>query len=255
MSKPAIHRHVLPALLGAALAAGSAAAPAPVIELRLGDTSYGGARMVAPAAFDPLHLPARGEIVFEARKGTPLEVALAGAAQGGRRLERLPIHPSGAAATSLGELRDCTIVKREEKGAIVHYAVRYAAFAAPTEPVPGGRPDPGGPDQGYAAAQVLPNLTIRSATAQPGGATKVQALVVNAGAGPSAATALKLFYHHGAKVLTASAPIPALASGQQAFVGIGVDEPLSDADSVTLRADDPNTVAETNELDNGFILP
>jgi len=64
---------------------------------------------------------------------------------------------------------------------------------------------------------------------------------------------LKFFYHKDGAVTTASAPIPAIAAKASVWVLVGAGLPLNAADSVTVRADDPNVVNEKNELNNGFI--
>lgn len=218
----------------------------------------GSVRLVRPSAVDPARMPARGSIVVEAQAGTPLAEALERLAESGERVDRMEIRAEESARdTTAPTVSEIVVTKNLDSTSTMLFEVRYQAFAAPVEPIPGGRPDPGGPDgpKNIVAPPALPNLTIRAAKPLPGGMAKLHAQIVNAGAGPAAATAVQLYYHRGGTVETASAPVPALASGQQALVPVGVNLPLAAADSVTLRVDDPNTVAETNELDNGYIVP
>jgi prepilin-type processing-associated H-X9-DG protein len=121
------------------------------------------------------------------------------------------------------------------------------------DPVPGGRPNPGGPIQDTLAA-ALADLRIRTADPVAGDPVGLAVDVRNVGPGPAAATALKLYFHTAAgQVLTATAPVPALAPGQQAWVKIAAPKPLAAAKKVNLRVDDPNQVAETDELNNGYM--
>jgi subtilase family serine protease len=76
--------------------------------------------------------------------------------------------------------------------------------------------------------------------------------VYNDGPAKSAPTQLKLFYSKNGTVTTAQAPIPAIASKGSVWVVVGAGLPLNAADSVTVRADDPNVVNEKDELNNGF---
>lgn len=242
-------------VLWAVAAAGPAAGGTAEIHfVEIAGGSYEGARLIAPAPFEPARLAAPGRVVLDAPAGTPLAALLERAAASGQRLASVALH---AAGSGVGELQECTISKAAETPSSVRFEIAYARLAAPVEPIPGGRPDPGGPDgpKNLVAPPALPNLTIGAAKPLPGGMAQLHAQVVNAGAGPSAATAVQLYYHRDGKVETASAPVPALASGQQTLVPVGINLPLAAADSVTLRVDDPNTVSETNELDNGYIVP
>jgi hypothetical protein len=243
-------------LLAASPGTAAAELPARTIALELRGTTYTGLRMVTPAVFDPARLPARGELVVEVPVGTPAAAALASLAASGERLDGLGVRPSDSPAAGVGELQECTVAKSMESAppGVARFLVRYERFLAPVQPAQGGKPDPGGPDQAPALLAAVPNLVIRSAEVKAGGMTNVQARVANTGAGPSAATAIKLFYHQGGKVETASAAVPPLAGGQQVVVAVGVDLPFAAATQVTLRVDDPDSVVESNELDNGYVL-
>jgi len=123
------------------------------------------------------------------------------------------------------------------------------AFKAKDDPIPSGRPNPGGPDQ--LPSEGGADLSIRAA--RPGGPEKLNVQVYNDGPAKSAPTQLKFFYHKDGKVTTAQAPIPMIAAKASVWITVGAGLPLAAADSVTVRADDPNVVHEKNELNNGFI--
>jgi hypothetical protein len=116
--------------------------------------------------------------------------------------------------------------------------------------LPSKRPGAGHPDQGI-VADPLPDLEIRAVVPAPGDPDALTATVRNRGLGPAGATQLKLSVPvPGGKMLTAQAPVPALAAGQSAPVKIGVgDQPILEA---KLRVDEPNVVGEADELNNEF---
>ena len=124
------------------------------------------------------------------------------------------------------------------------------AFKAKDDTLPSGRPNPVGPDQQAIAA--LSDLSIKAARPVTGRPEQLRVQVYNDGPTKSAPTQLKFFYHKNGAVTTAQAPIPAIASKGSVWVVIGAGLPLSAADSVTVRADDPNVVNETDELNNEF---
>jgi hypothetical protein len=121
-------------------------------------------------------------------------------------------------------------------------------------PVPGGRPDPGGPDQNLALPAPLADLRIRAARQDPADPQALQVRVVNGGAGAAAATQVKVFYHRSGQVVTAQGAVPALASGQDAWVKVALPGHFAGAKHLTARVDDPNVVPESNELNNGFVI-
>jgi hypothetical protein len=114
-------------------------------------------------------------------------------------------------------------------------------------PVPGGRPDPGGPDQFITA---LPDLTIRATRRVQGNPSRLEVQIYNLGPGPAAATQVKFFYHKNGKVTTSHSAVPALAPKASTWVVVGAGMPIPAADFVAVRVDDPNEVAETNEGNN-----
>jgi hypothetical protein len=124
------------------------------------------------------------------------------------------------------------------------------AFKAKDDTLPSGRPNPVGPDQQAVAA--LSDLSIRGARPVPGRPEQLRVQVYNDGPTKSAPTQLKFFYHKNGAVTTAQAPIPAIVAKGSVWVVVGAGLPLKAADSVTVRADDPNVVNETDELNNAF---
>lgn len=124
-----------------------------------------------------------------------------------------------------------------------------AGFTARADPVPGGKPNPGGPDQ-QAAKLGLPDLSIRQAQADPKDPTKIRVQIVNEGPGAAAATQVKLDYTKNGVVTTGQAAVPALAAKGTAWVSVGAGLPIAAADTVSARVDEPNIVSETNELNN-----
>jgi len=123
-------------------------------------------------------------------------------------------------------------------------------FKAKDDTLPSGRPNPGAPDQ--FALVALSDLSIKAARPVSGNHEKLSVQVYNDGPAKSAPTQLKLFYSKNGAVTTAQAPIPAIASKGSVWVVVGAGLPLNAADSVTVRADDPNVVNEKDELNNGF---
>ena len=148
--------------------------------------------------------------------------------------------PAGGAGRV--ELR---IVSADAKGCAI-----TGAFTAGDNTLPSGRPNPVGPDQQALAA--LSDLSIKAARPVPNRPEQLRVQVYNDGPTKSAITQLKFFYTKNGAVTTAQAPIPGIASKGSVWVTIGAGLPLSAADSVTVRADDPNVVNETDELNNEF---
>lgn len=128
------------------------------------------------------------------------------------------------------------------------------SVTTPPKPPQHGRPNPGGPGQGGPfAPELLPNLRIRTAKAIGGrSATQLSVVVVNTGNGASAKTALLMGYSKDGVIAKASSLVPPLAAGKATTVQVGTGNLLSEADSVTLRVDDPDVVSESNEADNGY---
>jgi len=156
-----------------------------------------------------------------------------------KRATARALPPAGGAGRV--ELR---IVSADAKGCAI-----TGAFKAKDDTLPSGRPNPVGPDQAIAA---LSDLSIKAARPVSGQPEKLNVQVYNDGPTKSAPTQLKFFYHKNGAVTTAQAPIPAIASKGSVWVVVGAGLPLSAADSVTVRADDPNVVNETDELNNEF---
>jgi hypothetical protein len=137
------------------------------------------------------------------------------------------------------------IVSADAKGCAI-----TGAFKAKDDTLPSGRPNPVGPDQ--MALVAFADLSIKAVKPVSGSPEKLNVQVYNDGPVKSAPTQLKFFYHKNGTVTTAQAPIPAIASKGSVWVMVGAGLPLNAADSVTVRADDPNVVNEKNELNNGF---
>lgn len=113
------------------------------------------------------------------------------------------------------------------------------------------QPAQGSPSN-LATTATLPNLIIRDVKPVPGTDSKLNAQIYNQGVANAAKTSVKLFYHRSSKVMTRSGNVPALVANGFQWVVIDVGSPIANASKVTLRVDDPNTVSETNELDNNY---
>lgn len=157
-----------------------------------------------------------------------------------KRATARALPPAGGAGRV--ELR---IVSADAKGCAI-----TGAFTAGDNTLPSGRPNPGAPDQ--QALVALSDLSIKAARPVIGRPEQLNVQVYNDGPTKSAPTQLKFFYHKNGAVTTAQAPIPAIVSKGSVWVKVGAGLPLNAADSVTVRADDPNVVNEKNELNNGF---
>lgn len=131
--------------------------------------------------------------------------------------------------------------------------IAQPAFKAKDDPIPSpsGRPNTG-PDQVPLVG--LSDLSITAAVPVTGNPKKLSVQVYNDGPANSAPTQLKFIYqkHKNGESTTAEAPILAIASKGKLWVVVGAGLPLNAADSVTVRADDPNVINETNELNNWF---
>ena len=122
-------------------------------------------------------------------------------------------------------------------------------FTADTDPQPGGRPNPGIPDQSIVAV-VRPDLSIRAARRVPANPQQISLQIYNDGPGASTPTQVKVFCHKDGKVQTTQGAVAVLASKASSWVVVGLPMALAAADSVTARVDDPNVVPETDELNN-----
>jgi len=264
-------------IIGAPSAHGSEALTLHFVEISrtaAGTPVAGRAELVTPSDLDALVAQARAGTLrrIELQVGPgPLRDALRGASEGGSRFRLtadLPA-PAGEETYHSLELSAVRITRFNVHGAsarvsIVPGRVDLTPRTAPRPaggggslqtpggpPVlPGKRPGAGNPDQGLVAPP-LPDLEIRKVAPAPGAPNALAVTVRNDGVGPAGATQLKLYVPaDGGKVLTAQAPVPALAAGQSTEVKIGVGgQPIVEAN---LRADDPNVVGETDELNNGF---
>lgn len=125
------------------------------------------------------------------------------------------------------------------------------SFTGENDPVPGGRPNPGIPDQA-AAAMPPPDLSLRAAKHVPQHPRQIQFEVYNGGNGPSKPTQVKVFFHKNGKVATASGAVPMVPSKGSIWVIVAGPMALNAADGITARVDDPNIVSETDELNNSL---
>jgi hypothetical protein len=141
---------------------------------------------------------------------------------------------------------ELTLHEADAKGCTIR-----GSFTTENDPVPGSRPG-GGPDQQL--LKPLPDLRIRATKPDPDDPTKLRVQVSNDGAGSSAATQVKFFYHKDGKVVSTQSPLPMLAAKQSAWVTVGAGLPIKSADMLGVRADDPNMVPETNELNNSHTV-
>jgi hypothetical protein len=249
----------------------------------------GRAQLVTPSDLDALVAQARAGTLrrIELQVGPgPLRDALRGASEGGSRfrltadlpaaageeetylsltmtavrITRFNVHGASARVSIVPGRVDLVAVAAQRRPAQAQGTPRTAprpaggggSLQTPGGPpvVPSKRPGAGLPDQGLGAPP-LPDLEIRKVAPAPGAPNALAVTVRNDGVGPAGATQLKLYVPaDGGKVLTAQAPVPALAAGQSAEVKIGVGgQPIAEAN---LRVDDPNVVGETDELNNGF---
>jgi hypothetical protein len=97
-----------------------------------------------------------------------------------------------------------------------------------------------------------PNLVIRTVVPFPGDDRKLVAVIANIGGAGAGPCNLKLLYFRSSGFMAVNTSVPAIpAGGHQAFL-VDVKSPIAFAQSVHLRVDDPDVVAETSELDNAF---
>ncbi len=96
----------------------------------------------------------------------------------------------------------------------------------------------------------LPDLVIQSAVERDARTLSIQ--VANVGALPTSPTVLQLFYHRSGQVMKKLYPVPALAANQTAWIVASVGSPLAAANQISLRVDDPSSVVEKDETNNGY---
>lgn len=99
-------------------------------------------------------------------------------------------------------------------------------------------------------AQGLPDLVIREVQAVPSDDRKLRVNVVNSGRAGAGACNLKLFYHRSGKIMVRGTTVPEIPVGGNQWVLVNIGSPIANASKVTLRVDDPNRVAESNEGNN-----
>jgi hypothetical protein len=96
----------------------------------------------------------------------------------------------------------------------------------------------------------LPDLVIKSVVERDARTLSIQ--VDNIGALPSSPTSLQLFYHRSGQVMKKSFPVPAIAASRTAWIVANVGSPLAAASQILLRVDDPSSVVEKDESNNGY---
>jgi hypothetical protein len=98
-----------------------------------------------------------------------------------------------------------------------------------------------------AAALALPDLRIAAADLHETRPTMLRVQVVNSGQAGSAATRVRVWTPDGKSWY---APMPALAVGQEIWVVVRADMPLTAAPTIHARVDDPDRVKESDENNN-----
>lgn len=101
-----------------------------------------------------------------------------------------------------------------------------------------------------ASPQGLPDLVIREVQAVPSDDRKLRVNVVNVGRANAGACNLKLFYHRSGKIMVRGTTVPVIPAGGNQWVLVNIGSPIAHASKVTLRVDDPNRVAESDEGNN-----
>jgi hypothetical protein len=101
-----------------------------------------------------------------------------------------------------------------------------------------------------AYTQGLPDLAIRQVQAVPNDDRKLRVNVVNVGRASAGACNLKLFYHRSGKIMVRGTLVSEIPAGGNQWVLVDIGSPIANASKVTLRVDDPNRVAESDEGNN-----
>lgn len=101
---------------------------------------------------------------------------------------------------------------------------------------------------------LLPDLVIAAAQAAPTSPSRLRVQVANKGTSASAATKLTLFYHRSGKVMKVLADVPALDPDEARWIIVDAKSPLAHASQLALRVDDPASVQELDESNNGFTV-
>jgi CARDB len=106
---------------------------------------------------------------------------------------------------------------------------------------------------GTAFVAKFADLIIRTVQAVPGNDRNLRVLVKNIGTADAGPTNLKTFYHRSGQVVVRGTTVGAIPAGGEAWVIANVnDYPFSSASAVTMRVDDPNRIAESNEGNNDY---
>ena len=111
-----------------------------------------------------------------------------------------------------------------------------------------------GPNSKHQTALLAkPDLIIKSV--RPSSRRALHVLVQNAGGSDAGPTRLRLTYKLRGKTKKRSAAVQAIASGQQHWIRIELDEPAAKLLHATLNLDPRNKIDESNEGNNRYKLP
>ena len=98
----------------------------------------------------------------------------------------------------------------------------------------------------------LPDLIIRQLVSVAGVDYKLRAHIINIGGADAAGCNLMLYYHRGGQILKKGTNIPPIQKGKDFWIDVNNNNPIADASSISVRADDPDRVRESNELNNSY---
>ena len=102
--------------------------------------------------------------------------------------------------------------------------------------------------------KVMADLLIITAQPAPSSPRALRVHVANKGTAASAAAKMTLFYHRSGKIMKVVTDVPALGPGATRWLIVDAGSPLEHATHLTLRVDDPPTVAELDETNNAFTV-
>jgi len=99
-----------------------------------------------------------------------------------------------------------------------------------------------------------PDLVVLDAQPAPTAPSKLRVHVANKGTAASAPAKLTLFYHRSGKLVKVLEDVPALKAGDSRWIIVDAKSPIAYASHVTLRVDDPASIHELDEDNNGFTV-
>ena len=100
----------------------------------------------------------------------------------------------------------------------------------------------------------MADLLIITAQPAPSSPRALRVHVANKGSAASTPAKMTLFYHRSGKIMKVVTDVPALVAGATRWVIVDAGSPLESATHLTLRVDDPPTVAELDETNNAFTV-